>query len=152
MPFLEPFVRYGRWVRYDAGPDGECLVPAEDYEASFGRKVEEHGPCWGGHLSAPGYMDQTPWKLFLDATDETSARKALAADEDVCATCFEQCWEGEDPCPDLCDVPTCAETAVWFASRRVGYGTVPWLSRCDAHQTTGEGAEVPAEKWERPGS
>ena len=51
---------------------------------------------WYARLSAPGYLDCTDWH-GPEPTEE-AALAALAEALDACPTCFEQCWDGPNPC------------------------------------------------------
>jgi hypothetical protein len=84
MPFMEPQIEHGNWIVVD-GPEGSEAIPAD----LVGNDLEEyHGPLaplpesltmfcenrkawdikriegWGARLSAPGYLDCTPWTVF----------------------------------------------------------------------------------------
>lgn len=51
-------------------------------------------------LSAPGYLDCTDWQGPY--ASETEARTDLASTHDVCPNCWEDCWETDDECIEVC--------------------------------------------------
>lgn len=84
MAFMEPQLQQGDWIEVD-GPAGTEFIPAD----LVGQIEEYHGDLapvpeslsmfcensqawhirrlegrWGARLSAPGYMDATPWAVF----------------------------------------------------------------------------------------
>jgi len=84
MAFLEPQLEYGDWIEVD-GPAGTEVIPADlvgEIEEYHGDLVALPEPIsmycenrkawsirrltnrWGCRLSAPGYLDATPWSVF----------------------------------------------------------------------------------------
>ena len=83
MPFMEPQIVFGRWVQVEGNIgtewlDADLIGEIEPYEGpaipipealesySENRTVTEIKVIegWGARLSAPGYMDCTPWTVF----------------------------------------------------------------------------------------
>jgi hypothetical protein len=82
MPFMEKQIQYNRWIQID-GPCGTDSVPFDVVFSSQNKKTmnptfedvrdyTENREAWsidvvdgyGARLSAPGYMDCTPWSVF----------------------------------------------------------------------------------------
>ena len=100
MSFLQPQIEHGNWIEVD-GPAGTEWIDAD----LVGDDVQEyHGPlanlpesismycenrqawkvklvvdAWGARLSAPGFMDCTPWTVFKT---EEEAQKYLEEQQD----------------------------------------------------------------------
>jgi len=83
MPFMEPEIRFGRWIEIE-GPHGIEFYPYEVFEDI---KPYYEGPDfeinviegYGARFSAPGlYLDCTDWVVF---DTEEEARKYLAEEE-----------------------------------------------------------------------
>jgi hypothetical protein len=101
MAFMEPQIEYGNWIEVD-GPEGTEFIPAdlvgeiEEYHGQLAplpesismycenrkawhiRRLENR---WGARLSAPGFMDATPWTVF-ETKEEARAHLAEEQDED----------------------------------------------------------------------
>jgi hypothetical protein len=88
--FMQPEIQYGRWIEVD-GPCGTDAIPFDvvfsnpmkrSMHPTFSdvRDYTENNEAWsievrdgyGARLSAPGYMDCTPWSVF-DTEDEARA-------------------------------------------------------------------------------
>jgi hypothetical protein len=98
MAFMQRQVEYGRWVEVD-GPQGIEVIPADlvgevtTYRGELAPVPDELSDyCenrqawsigvregWGARLSAPGYLDCTPWSVF---DTEAEAKAHLAEQED----------------------------------------------------------------------
>lgn len=103
MPFMQPQVEHGRWYVID-GPAGTECVPADLVGvAPTGTRATlfpvpaplrdycENRECWsvelrdgwGARLSAPGYLDCTPWSVFdTRAEAEAHLRDTYDPDEE----------------------------------------------------------------------
>src|SRR5262249_14471531 len=104
MSFMQPQVVFGRWLAVETR-DGTEFIPADvvgplpielgatlDYESErWGELCEALRPCcvaepegvrlfegYGARLSAPGFLDCTPWVVF---ETEKEARDFLAEEE-----------------------------------------------------------------------
>ena len=68
--------------------------PLLDDEGDFRDISEEEG--WYARFSAPGYLDCTDY-IGPQASAE-AALDDLAEMHDCCRECWEQCWDGDNPC------------------------------------------------------
>jgi hypothetical protein len=107
--FMEPDIQEGEWVEIDGGQGTEA-VPSEyvdmDEVESLKQAVEAEGKAdlngmkiqdyfenrvissievktgWGARMSAPGYMDSTPWAVFATEADAVEYLKDQGADDE----------------------------------------------------------------------
>ena len=84
MAFMEPQLEFGNWIEVD-GPAGTEFIPAdlvgeiEEYHGELAAlpetismyfenrqawHIRRQENRWGCRLSAPGFMDATPWTVF----------------------------------------------------------------------------------------
>ncbi len=101
MAFMQPQIEFGTWIVVD-GPQGTEAVPesvvgqgVEEYHGELAPLPESISMCfenrqaweikrvegWGARLSAPGYMDATPWTVF-ETEEEAQEYLVEQADED----------------------------------------------------------------------
>lgn len=94
MGFMKPQIEEGSWIEIETThgtesipmdvPIGGLFAPAEnlkDYiEGEYISHDVKHG--WGARLSAPGYMDCTPWCVF-DTEDEAKEYLLEMYDEEI---------------------------------------------------------------------
>lgn len=74
------------WFREAKQYHGECFGASRIVKATLYR-----ANLYWARLSAPVYMDCTSWVGPFKT--ETAALAALAEEQDVCAECWDQCWE-----------------------------------------------------------
>lgn len=96
MPFMTPDIYHGTYHTIEDQHGDTHYVP-DGYQEST---ILETSTGYLGRWSASGYMDCTDWGP-LNATNRASALQAFCDQEDVCATCFEQCWDTDEPCDNL---------------------------------------------------
>jgi hypothetical protein len=124
MAFMLPMIEHADWWEVESSDGGTYVVPASlvgdinpsnpDDLATFCDYIEgapesaERRTAWGARLSAPGYMDCTPWTLH---ETEAAARRELRDTYEVCP------WTGDPiPCEEsahgpalVAHVEVCAE-------------------------------------------
>lgn len=124
MAFMVPQVERGAWFVVELADGGSEVVPTDvvgdvnpetpEGLAAFLDYVEgapesaERRECWAARLSAPGYMDCTPWTL---ADSEAEARRELRDSFDVCPWTGDALPEDGDDAGDGCACGNCDRNA-----------------------------------------
>ena len=80
MAFMEPEIVHGEWYEVETSngtwwlPTDVCLE--KDLKGYVDGEIQEvtvRAQCWGGRLSASGYMDCTDWCAGFESEEEAKA-------------------------------------------------------------------------------
>lgn len=92
MAFMQRQVEFGSWHLVETVRDGTESIPADLFDGTVKGAEGFFGPGnvlsvdtvtgWGCRLSAPGYMDCTPWDVFDTEQEAINYLDACYGEED----------------------------------------------------------------------